>query len=38
MKSMGAHHVSHSTNLDNLAKEEKKYDAICNTLFLSDKD
>ncbi len=38
LKSLGAHFISHSTNLESLKKEEKKYDIVLNTLFLDNSE
>lgn len=35
-KDLGAHSTSHSTDLEQLAKEEGKYHLVVNTLFVSD--
>lgn len=36
MKDLGALNLSHSTDLDSLAKEKGKYDVVINTLYVSD--
>lgn len=36
LKGMGATKISHSTNLESLAKEVKSYDVVLNTLFLEN--
>lgn len=40
LKAMGAHDISHSTNLESLGSESvlHQYDVIVNTLFIEDKD
>ncbi len=35
-KALGATKISHSTNLESLAKEVKNYDVVLNTLFLEN--